>query len=194
MGFQFYTSRYSMPFNGPVLLFLVFALYELQRRWSALRLPVAGAGLLAIALFANGQIVRYPDLMKGHAELCPAPATMAWLKTHIPSGAAIAAGQCGYQMLTDSSAHFWVPIPPARDAHNTKRWSEDDLRRVCEKSSAPWLVLFEGRDGTPIDPFRKEPGYGPFISGLYDGRPTAQTELVARLDDGLVYRIKCTAR
>lgn len=191
IGFQFYTSRYSMPFNGPVLLFLVFALYELQRRWSPLRLPLAAGGLLAMAVFAYGQIARYPDLLKGHDELCPAPASMAWIKAHIPPGAAIAAGQCGYQMLADSSAHFWVPIPPARDEHSPKRWTEDDLDRVCEKASAPWLVLFEKRDGTPIDPFRQDPGYGPFISALFEGQAGARMELAARLDDGLVYRIKC---
>lgn len=191
MGFEFYTSRYSMPFNGPVLLFLVFALYELQRRWPSLHLPAAGGGLLAVAVLAYGQINRYPDLLKGHDELCPAPATMEWVRSHIPAGAAIASGQCGYQLLADSSAHFWVPIPPARDVHNPKRWTEDDLARVCEKSPAPWIVLFEWQDGRQIDPFRKEPGYGTYISALFDDQASARTELMARLDDGLVYRIKC---
>lgn len=65
------------------------------------------------------------------------------------------------------------------------------MERVCEKTPEPWLVLFDWRDSTRIDPFREEPGYGPLIDQLYAGQQSEQTVLAATLEDGLVYRINC---
>lgn len=190
-GKAIYEPRYSMPVNGLILLFVIYAFHELICRWKELRIPVAGFGVLALAVFAYAQISRYPDLLKGHGAMCPAPQTLAWIKSHIPSGAVIASTQCGYRIKAESIDYYWLPIPPARDFTVPRRWNEDDFLKMCSQTPSPWIVLFNNANGKPLDPFREKPGYGPYVETLFAGHSTTHAELVARTADGLVYQLNC---
>jgi hypothetical protein len=191
IGKHVFEPRYNMPINGLLLLFIVYAAFKLLRFLPHFRSAAAGMALLTIAFFLLGQFKRYPQLLDDHGDLCPARHTFSWVKTHVPSGAVVAATQCGYQLLVESNQHFWLPIPPARDVTNATRWNEDDFISACTVTDNIWIVLLNQSN---IDPFRTKPGYGTYVNELFERRPSSRTELVENLEDGIIYRIRCSSR
>ena len=186
-GKDAYEPRANTPLYGLFFLFMVYAVYGLADHWKK---NIAGVGLcgLALVLFAYGQGARYPALRKDIGAYCPAPRTIAWIKRNVPSGSLIASTQCGYQLLGESNAYFWLAIPPAKDVRNPERWDERHVLSACKYGEEVWLVLLTGEKE---DPFLKSPGYGPYVESLFNGRSTPLTSLVASLPDGLVYRMNC---
>ncbi len=188
-GVDSFEPRYNMPVYGLFFLFAVYAGSELFKRFNIVSSAATAVTITVTALFGYGQIGRYTQYQQFHGGLCPAPQTINWVKENIPRNSVIAAPQCGYRILAESNAHYWLPIPPAGDVRNMDRWSEQDFTLACAISNDLWIVLLKGEID---DPFRESPGYGPFVDGLFSGESTTSTEIVARLDDGLVYRLKCS--
>ncbi len=188
-GKDAYEPRANTPLYGLFFLFVIYAVYSVAERW---RWPVAGTGLcvLALALLSYGQILRYPEMRRDRGGYCPAPIAIGWIKRNVPSGSLIASTQCGYQLLAESNAYFWLAIPPATDVRNPERWDEARILSTCKFGAEVWVVLL---GGVKKDPFRQEPGYGPYVEGLFDGQPTARTRPAARMTDGMVYRLDCEA-
>ena len=189
IGKAFYEPRYSLPLYGIFFLFMIDGVHRLAHYWKR---PIAGVGFgaMALVLFAYGQSVRYPVLHKDNDAICPAPLTMNWIKRNIPTGSIIAAPQCGYQVIAESAAYYWLAIPPAGNRGTPVRWNESDILPACKFRVGIWIVLLEGKNK---DPYLEKPGYGPFVTGLFNGQPGVHTELVNRTADGLVYRLHCEA-
>lgn len=188
-GKDIFEPRYNLPIYGILFLFTIYAIDRLTNA-----IAKKSAGLLALVLllpvFIYAQSSRYPTLLKNHGPICSAPATIAWIKGNISSGSVVAATECGYQLIAESSAYYWLSIPPAQDALNPVRWNESDLLSACKFGDRLWIALF---DGERKDPFREKPGYGPYIDQLFGGKPSARLELVGRTADGLIYRVQCGA-
>lgn len=188
LGKPDYEPRYNMPIYGPVFIIGIFVFFQALQHWRGLRLIGLSLGTVGIAFFVYGQGVRYPVLLNGHGEMCPAPQTLQWVRAHIPDGAVITAGQCGVELLAGSNRYFWLPIPPVGDVSNNKRWAEDDFLALCERHDVNWIVLFDGIKG---DPLGNKPGYGPFVEALFSGKETAHIKLAARPIDGLIFKLQC---
>jgi hypothetical protein len=186
-GKEVYEPRYNLPLYGLFFLFVVYGIHKLADQWKQ---PLAGVGIgaLALTVLVYGQSARYPDLRKSHGALCPAPLTLNWVKRNIPPGSVIAAPQCGYQLVAESNAYYWLAIPPATDVRNAVRWDESRFLSACKFRVGVWIVLLG--DGLK-DPFREKPGYGLFVEGLFNGQPGMHTQMVSRTGDGLVYRLDC---
>ena len=193
-----FEPRYALPVEGLLLLLGV----ALAWRWSQherrfLRMTSIILSMLAVAVFVSGQVHKFrefdvfPTGVKSSREYCPAPQTIAWIKQHIPAGAAVMGTQCTYQLIAESSDYYWLPIPPADEYASSpryhERWQEADLLRISRSSNAKWIVLLSGDKG---DPYADKPGYGEFVGQLLGGSAgTARIKLAARFSDGMVYRI-----
>jgi hypothetical protein len=186
-GKDYYEPRYNLPVYGLFFLFIVYAIHRMAADWKK---PAAGVGLsaLAIVLLMWGQSDRYHTLRDNNGPFCAAPMAMSWIKQHIPAGSIIAAPQCGYQVAAENTAYYWLPIPPGKDPGKPERWDESNFLSACKFRVGVWIVLL---DGKKKDPFLEKPGYGPFVTHLFNGQPGARTELATHTEDGLIYRLRC---
>ncbi len=189
-GKPYFETRYNMPVETLIVLMgIIFAgtLVRLMPRMGRHGLTVLG--LLALLGYGHAQFNRYQEMMTDRkGEFCPAPASIAWIKQHIPVDSVIMGSQCTYQLFAETNAYNWLAIPPARSEETPPpRWSEQDLLAAAQRAGSQWVVLITGKQQEPLMP---KPGYGPFVEGLFAGRGSDHVHLAVRLPDGLIYRIR----
>lgn len=198
LGLPYYEPRYSLPVEGLLLLIASVLIARLLPRLSrpgSVSLLLASA--VAVVIYGAGQARRFmefrqfPDGVANSREYCTAPETFEWLRANVPAKSTVMATDRFYQVIAETNAYYWLPIPPATlyavdSGYYNERWNEPDILRIGQESRATWLVLLTCHDG---DPLAVDPGYGPFVSRLFEGHGTAAVKLRARFGDGLVYEI-----
>lgn len=198
-GAVYLEPRFLAPVDGLIVLILVAFFYRLIR--SEVR-AIRGGAMVGAAIFVVAYIHgQYDNLNKQRArrealgesgDYCHAPKTINWVRENVPASSIVFSSQCGYQLLADVNSVFWLRIPPADEYKSSPRyavrWGESDFMRINELTGARWVVLLRGDKG---DPLLEKPGYGPFVTEMFAGRPVSKNlRMVSDLGDGVVYSIE----